>query len=147
MAYKRAAPVEASSNEVEIDLDSKKRVTVRKFNNVNLVDIREFYVDKDGVKRPGKKGISLTEDAYYKLLEATNRIQGALDTLNGGAKRAKVQAEPKVEKKVEKKKAKEEVVVAKVEEPEEEDEEEEEEEAEVEVEEEEEEEISDADEE
>ena len=66
-------------------MDLKKQVTVRKYNNVNLVDIREFYTDRDGVKRPGKKGISLTEDTYYKLLEATNKIQNALDDLNGGA--------------------------------------------------------------
>lgn len=96
MAYKRSAPPpQASSNEIEVELDQKKRVTVRKFNNVNLVDIREFYVDKDGVKRPGKKGISLTEDAYYKLLEATNKIQNALDELNGGPLRKKVKVEEK----------------------------------------------------
>ncbi|KAK6463852.1 transcriptional Coactivator p15-domain-containing protein [Scheffersomyces coipomensis] len=74
----------SSSQEVTIELDKKKQVTIRKFNNINLVDIREFYIDKDSnEKRPGKKGISLTEDTWYKLLEATNKIQNALDTLNG----------------------------------------------------------------
>ena len=95
MAYKRSAEPAAPSNEIGIDLDNKKRVTVRKFNNVNLIDIREFYVDKDGVQRPGKKGISLTEDAYYKLLEATNKIQNALDELNGGPLKKKVKVEEK----------------------------------------------------
>ncbi|CAX41932.1 RNA polymerase II transcriptional coactivator, putative [Candida dubliniensis CD36] len=100
MAFRRGAPASftSTSNEVEISLDSKKQVTVRKFNNVNLVDIREFYTDKEGVKRPGKKGISLTEDAYYKLLEATNKIQNALDDLNGGASNKRVKLDNKQEK-------------------------------------------------
>ncbi|KAK6201718.1 transcriptional Coactivator p15-domain-containing protein [Scheffersomyces amazonensis] len=97
----------SSSEEVTIELDKKKQVTIRKFNNINLVDIREFYIDKDsGEKRPGKKGISLTEDTWYKLLEATNKIQNALDTLNGrsstvasitaaAAKKAKLDEKPK----------------------------------------------------
>ena len=76
-------------------MDLKKQVTVRKYNNVNLVDIREFYTDRDGVKRPGKKGISLTEDTYYKLLEATNKIQNALDDLNGGALNKRVKLDKK----------------------------------------------------
>lgn len=94
MAFKRGAPA-SNSNEVEILLDLKKQVTVRKYNNVNLVDIREFYTDRDGVKRPGKKGISLTEDTYYKLLEATNKIQNALDDLNGGALNKRVKLDKK----------------------------------------------------
>ena len=100
MAFRRGAPASftSTSNEVEILLDLKKQVTVRKFNNVNLVDIREFYTDKEGVKRPGKKGISLTEDAYYKLLEATNKIQNALDDLNGGALNKRVKLDNKQEK-------------------------------------------------
>ena len=79
-------------------MDLKKQVTVRKYNNVNLVDIREFYTDRDGVKRPGKKGISLTEDTYYKLLEATNKIQNALDDLNGGALNKRVKLDKKEER-------------------------------------------------
>lgn len=100
MAFRSGAPASftSTSNEVEILLDLKKQVTVRKFNNVNLVDIREFYTDKEGVKRPGKKGISLTEDAYYKLLEATNKIQNALDDLNGGALNKRVKLDNKQEK-------------------------------------------------
>lgn len=97
MAFKRGAPA-SNSNEVEILLDLRKQVTVRKYNNVNLVDIREFYTDRDGVKRPGKKGISLTEDTYYKLLEATNKIQNALDDLNGGALNKRVKLDKKEER-------------------------------------------------
>jgi len=100
MAYKRSYGGSAKSTQQQdkppetiINLDAKKRVTVRKFNNVNLVDIREFYTDANGDQKPGKKGISLTEDTYYKLIDAHNRIQHALDGLNGGAasKKAKIE--------------------------------------------------------
>ena len=89
MAYKRAFSKKDNSNasntnETVIELDKKKQITVRKFNNVNLVDIREFYIDKDSnEKKPGKKGISLTEDAWLKLIESSREVQDALDVLNG----------------------------------------------------------------
>lgn len=39
-----------------IKLGKKKQVSVRKFNGVNLVDIREYYEDKaTGELKPGKK--------------------------------------------------------------------------------------------
>ncbi|CAI5759620.1 unnamed protein product [Candida verbasci] len=115
MGYKRS--FKNSDNgptitETEIELDGKKRVTVRKFNGINLIDIREFYLSKDGEKLPGTKGISLTEDAYYKLLDSTNKIQDALDKLNGGVSKKKQKTEEggkatkKETKKVEKKKEK-----------------------------------------
>lgn len=90
MAFKRSyskkeAPSNtSSSDDTVIDLDNKKRITVRKFNGVNLVDIREFYVDKDtDEKKPGKKGISLTEEAWLKLIEVSGDVHDALDKLNG----------------------------------------------------------------
>ncbi|CUM46360.1 uncharacterized protein AC631_03987 [Debaryomyces fabryi] len=89
MAYKRSFsnktnPSTSSSNDTVIELDKKKQITVRKFNNVNLVDIREFYIDKDtNEKKPGKKGISLTEDTWLKLVQSSGEVQDALDVLNG----------------------------------------------------------------
>lgn len=89
MAYKRSFSNKntsntSSSNDAVIELDKKKQITVRKFNNVNLVDIREFYIDKDtNEKKPGKKGISLTEDTWLKLVQSSGEVQDALDVLNG----------------------------------------------------------------
>lgn len=89
MAYKRSFSNKStsntsSSNDAVIELDKKKQITVRKFNNVNLVDIREFYIDKDtNEKKPGKKGISLTEDTWLKLVQSAGEVQDALDVLNG----------------------------------------------------------------
>lgn len=71
-------------NDTVIELDKKKQVTVRKFNNINLVDIREFFEDKEtGEKKPTKKGISLTEESWKKLVSSVGKIQDALDELNG----------------------------------------------------------------
>lgn len=98
-----------NETEVVVPLDSKKQVTVRKFNNINLVDIREFYEDKvSGEKKPGKKGISLTEDLWKKLVASAPEIQAALDNLKGNKKR---KAEEPKESKESKKKMKEEKVV------------------------------------
>uniref|UniRef100_A0A0L0P433 Transcriptional coactivator p15 (PC4) C-terminal domain-containing protein n=1 Tax=Candidozyma auris TaxID=498019 RepID=A0A0L0P433_CANAR len=73
------------NNALVIELDKKKQVSVRKYNGVSLVDIREFYFDKEtGEKKPGKKGISLTEDSYWKLVEAQSAIQSALVQLKEG---------------------------------------------------------------
>lgn len=108
-SYNNAAPGTSSSSadDVVIELDKKKQVTIRKFNNINLIDIREFYIDKDGEKKPGKKGISLTEDTWYKLLDSTNKIQNALDLLNGQlpkATRPTATPPPTKKAKIEKKK-------------------------------------------
>lgn len=78
------------SDDTVIALDGKKQVTIRTFNNIKLVDIREFYVDKaTQEKRPGKKGISLTEDVWKKLIASKDEIQEALDNLDGGKKQKK----------------------------------------------------------
>ena len=41
-----------------IELDSKRKITVDKFKNKVLVNIREYYEDKDGELKPGKKGFT-----------------------------------------------------------------------------------------
>ncbi|SGZ50411.1 CIC11C00000003739 [Sungouiella intermedia] len=93
MAPKRAAESE-SSTDFSKELDKKKSVTVRQFNGMNLVDIREFYIDKvSGEKKPGKKGIALSESAWKELVRLLDEVNDALDALNGG-KRKKVEEKP-----------------------------------------------------
>lgn len=96
-ASKRLAPTETGTETQSVfELDKKKQVTVRKFNGVSLVDIREFYIDKDTQeKKPGKKGISLTEDVWRKLLEQKDEIDAALAELDG--KKRKIASEKESE--------------------------------------------------
>mmetsp|Transcript_7694 Transcript_7694/g.16432 ORF Transcript_7694/g.16432 Transcript_7694/m.16432 type:complete len:168 (-) Transcript_7694:230-733(-) len=62
--------------EAYFDFSKNKRCTVRKWRDMVLVDIREFY-EKNGEKKPGKKGISLTLDQYKSLREII--MDGSLD--------------------------------------------------------------------
>ncbi|KAI8398238.1 Transcriptional Coactivator p15 (PC4) [Nakaseomyces glabratus] len=72
------------------DLGKNKRVTVRQFRNINLIDIREYYMDNaTGEMRPGKKGISLTEDLYDEFLRHRLNIDDALRRLGSKRPRTK----------------------------------------------------------
>lgn len=75
-----------SGPEASFDLGKNKRVTVRQFRNVNLIDIREYYKDSAGELRPGKKGISLTEEMFDSMLSNYRNIDDALRRL--GSNRA-----------------------------------------------------------
>ncbi|KAJ3487413.1 hypothetical protein NLI96_g3566 [Meripilus lineatus] len=51
-----------------VDLGKRKRATVRTFNKMVLLDIREFYEDRTtGNEKPGKKGISLSKEQWEAL--------------------------------------------------------------------------------
>lgn len=91
MAPKRGRTDETDETALVIDLDHKKKVSVRQFNGTKLVDIREFYEDKKTrVMKPGLKGVTLNEEAWKKLLECQEEITAAFTQL--GSKRAKSDA-------------------------------------------------------
>ncbi|ODV95957.1 hypothetical protein PACTADRAFT_80039 [Pachysolen tannophilus NRRL Y-2460] len=88
---RKAFQAEEVKNNVTIDIGKNKQVSVRRYNGVNLVDIREYYLDKaSGELRPGKKGISLTEESWNLLVENQSKIEDALLELNGGTKKPKI---------------------------------------------------------
>ncbi|ODV58154.1 chromatin-binding transcription coactivator SUB1 [Ascoidea rubescens DSM 1968] len=74
----------AGGQSFDFDLGKRKRINVRQFNSHNLVDIREYYNDKNTDEfKPGKKGISLSEDVWISLLEQQDQITDALEKLSG----------------------------------------------------------------
>ncbi|CDK25743.1 unnamed protein product [Kuraishia capsulata CBS 1993] len=70
-----------ANDELNIDLGKKKRLAVRKYNGIKLVDIREYYTDDQGVSKPGSKGISLTQESWDQLVSNIDKIKEALDRL------------------------------------------------------------------
>ena len=66
-------------NEV-VALSKTKRVTVRKWKETTLVDIREYYqAGGEGPYKPGKKGISLSS-AQWRVLDANiDKVASAIE--------------------------------------------------------------------
>lgn len=57
-----------------------RRLSVSVFNGRVRVDIREYYADKsDGLMKPGKKGISLTEDQFELIASNIQQIQAKIE--------------------------------------------------------------------
>mmetsp|Transcript_16786 Transcript_16786/g.21560 ORF Transcript_16786/g.21560 Transcript_16786/m.21560 type:complete len:110 (-) Transcript_16786:244-573(-) len=65
-----------------IDLGKNKKCCVRSFKGRTLIDIREYYVDKNsGEEKPGKKGIALQPEQWEALKEACEEIDQAIEEL------------------------------------------------------------------
>ncbi|KAA8902505.1 hypothetical protein TRICI_005866 [Trichomonascus ciferrii] len=68
----------------EFQLGKYKKVSVRSFKGKPLVDIREYYKDKETEEmKPGKKGISLSLDLWKELVEKLPEIQAAVAEFAG----------------------------------------------------------------
>ncbi|RXK34735.1 hypothetical protein M231_08012 [Tremella mesenterica] len=60
-------------------LSDYRRVSISKFQDKTLIDIREYYKDKgSGEMKPGKKGISLTCEQWESLKGNINSIDQML---------------------------------------------------------------------
>ncbi|KAK9473035.1 transcriptional Coactivator p15-domain-containing protein [Dipodascopsis tothii] len=82
--FRSAAVAEPAEPKLAIDLGKRKKVAVRMFNGMPLVDIREYYT-KDDQDLPGKKGISLSAETWRALMDARDRVDAALADLEGAA--------------------------------------------------------------
>ncbi|POS72299.1 hypothetical protein DHEL01_v209309 [Diaporthe helianthi] len=60
------------------ELSDKRRVVVQEFQGKWFVNLREYYEDKSGEMKPGKKGIMLNIDQYQAFLGAVPAINKAL---------------------------------------------------------------------
>ena len=59
-------------------LSAKRFVSINTFRGKLMVDIREFYQDDSGELKPGKKGISLSEDQWEALKKIVPEIDAKL---------------------------------------------------------------------
>lgn len=50
-------------------------MTVSEFKSRTRIDIREYYTDEDGDRRPGKKGISLSMEEWKKIVDNLDQIK------------------------------------------------------------------------
>ncbi|QRV83406.1 RNA polymerase II transcriptional coactivator SUB1 [Ceratobasidium sp. AG-Ba] len=81
------------------EISGKRRVTIRSFNGMKLVDIREMYTDKStGELKPGKKGISLAEEQFMGLINVHSAITEALNELDAGGSSSKKERATKITK-------------------------------------------------
>ncbi|KAK3703087.1 hypothetical protein LTR37_014698 [Vermiconidia calcicola] len=60
------------------ELSGKRRLQVSEFKGTTMVNIREYYNDKEGKSLPGKKGIALSIDQYTAFLELVPEIERVL---------------------------------------------------------------------
>ncbi|RKP05226.1 transcriptional Coactivator p15-domain-containing protein [Thamnocephalis sphaerospora] len=70
--------LENAEGERYFRLGPKKRLTVRKWKNMVLLDFREYYTDAAGEERPTKKGLSLTLDQWKILKTSLEDIDEAI---------------------------------------------------------------------
>ena len=64
-----------SQEEGRFQLSNNRYLTVSLFKTKVRVDIREYYMDDKGERKPGKKGISLSLDEWKKMKEQLEDIE------------------------------------------------------------------------
>lgn len=64
-----------SQEEGRFQLSNNRFVSVSLFKNKVRIDIREYYLDDNGDRKPGKKGISLSLDEWKKLKDQLDDIE------------------------------------------------------------------------
>lgn len=64
-------------------LSNKRFLTVSEFKGRVRIDIREFYLNDKGERKPGKKGISLSRDEWDKLKDQMDDIEKTIKKMDG----------------------------------------------------------------
>uniref|UniRef100_A0A8C9EWJ4 Activated RNA polymerase II transcriptional coactivator p15 n=1 Tax=Pavo cristatus TaxID=9049 RepID=A0A8C9EWJ4_PAVCR len=67
-----------SAGSVYLQIGKMRYVRVSCFKGKVLVDIREFYMDKEGDMKPGRKGIALSAEQWNQLKEIIPEIDAAV---------------------------------------------------------------------
>jgi len=71
------------SGDNSIKLSNNRYLTVSEFKNKVRVDIREYYLNDDGERKPGKKGISLSLEEWKKITGNMDKIEKAIKAAAG----------------------------------------------------------------
>lgn len=61
------------------DLGGKKFITVRDFKGKTYINVREYYVDKEGKVLPGKKGIAMNIEQWQSLCSSIDEVNKVLN--------------------------------------------------------------------
>ncbi|XXG87083.1 hypothetical protein AAC387_Pa11g1863 [Persea americana] len=76
--FKKTKPAKRNEEDITIcEISKNRRVVVRSWKGMVMVDIREFYM-KDGDLLPGKMGISFPLDQWNILRDQVGEIDKAL---------------------------------------------------------------------
>uniref|UniRef100_A0A8B9RQ43 Activated RNA polymerase II transcriptional coactivator p15 n=1 Tax=Accipiter nisus TaxID=211598 RepID=A0A8B9RQ43_9AVES len=70
-----------NTGSVSLQIGKMRYVRVSCFKGKVLVDIREFYADKEGDMKPGRKGIALSAEQWNQLKEIVPEIDAAVKKL------------------------------------------------------------------
>ncbi|KAI9598315.1 transcriptional Coactivator p15-domain-containing protein [Syncephalis fuscata] len=70
-----------SEGDAYFRLGAKKRLTIRKWKTMVLIDFREYFTDAAGEERPTKKGLSLTKEQWEILKSSMSTIDQVIDEL------------------------------------------------------------------
>nr|XP_009939023.1 PREDICTED: activated RNA polymerase II transcriptional coactivator p15-like [Opisthocomus hoazin] len=70
-----------SEEEGVFQIGKMRYVRVSCFKGRVLVDTREFYTDKEGSMKPGRKGIALAAEQWNELKEIISEIDAAVKKL------------------------------------------------------------------
>ncbi|NXF52603.1 TCP4 polymerase, partial [Oceanites oceanicus] len=74
-------PGQGGEEEGMFQIGKMRYVRVSCFKGKVLVDIREFYADKEGCMKPGRKGIALSAEQWNQLKEIIPEIDVAVKKL------------------------------------------------------------------
>jgi len=67
----------------KFELSKNRFVTVSTFKNKVKIDIREFYLDDSGERKPGRKGISLSLEEWNKMKSSMEDIDKSIKKFTG----------------------------------------------------------------
>lgn len=72
-----------NSGDNSFQLSNNRYLTISEFKNKVRVDIREYYFDSTGERKPGKKGISLSLEEWNKITENMDQIEQSILVASG----------------------------------------------------------------